>query len=118
MILTIVVTGYKFLFGLEYEFYVEAPCDPSSQTCFVRDCSEPESCPPNELESYRAFYLSAEDFNTCRNNSCLYSCTNGIIECQEVLCGESEGDECSHPQEEKATGSEAVEEAIEEPSFE
>ena len=50
-------------------------CDPTSQTCFSRDCSEGD-CPPNNLENYRQFTIRARDFSRCSDNSCLKECLN------------------------------------------
>ena len=91
------VTGYKFLIYKDYDFYVEAPCDSSTRVCFIRDCSELDSCPPNNLDNYRIFYLKAKDFSKCENNSCLSVCENKIIECREQVCGENKKDICSFP---------------------
>jgi len=98
VVVVIGATGYKFLILQDYEFYVEAPCDSTTQTCFVRDCSEADSCPPNNLDSYRVFYLKAKDFKKCDDNSCLSVCTNETIQCRELVCGETEGDSCGKPE--------------------
>jgi hypothetical protein len=84
---------YKFYFQKDYEFIVEAPCDPTEQICFIRSCDD-EECPPNQLEHYRIFALNAADFEQCSNDSCLSECTVGVIECEEILCGESSDDIC------------------------
>lgn len=84
---------YIFYFQKNYDFTVEAPCDQTQQSCFIRVCSDGE-CPPNGLEVYRVFTLKASDFNKCSNDSCLNECTTGLIQCKEVLCDESGGDTC------------------------
>jgi hypothetical protein len=94
VILVIGVSFYKFFWLKDYDFIVEASCDPSIESCYVRDCSTPGDCPPNELEVYKMYVISAGDFSACKDDSCLIECTNGTIACQEVLCGESEEDEC------------------------
>ena len=91
----ILATGYNFLFAQNYDFYVEAPCDPATQTCFERDCSEVDACPPNNLSTYRAFYIKAAQFKKCADNSCLMECTSGAISCEEVVCGDAEEDMCT-----------------------
>lgn len=88
-------TAYNFLFAQNYDFYIEASCDPTTQTCFERDCSEVDACPPNNLSTYRAFYIKAADFKKCADNSCLMECTNSTIPCEELMCGESPEDICS-----------------------
>ncbi len=93
-IAAISATTYTFLINKDYDFIVEAPCDPAQEMCFSRDCSGGE-CPPNELEHYRIFTVSAEDFQRCTDDSCLQECTNQTIACTELVCGESEDDECA-----------------------
>lgn len=85
---------YTFYIQKNYSFTVEASCDPSAQSCYLRDCSTGE-CPPNELETYRVFDLKAADFARCSDDSCLTECTSGAIKCQEIPCGESADDSCS-----------------------
>lgn len=97
---------WLYLFQKNYDFVVEAECDPATETCFYRDCTNLDDCPPNELENYRVFRVRAGDFEKCENNTCLKECTDQSITCAEVLCGESEEDVCSEK---------VLEEVIEEP---
>lgn len=97
VLLVIIATAYKFLWLKDYNFYVEAVCDPEIEICFYRDCSIPDDCPPNGLEHYRAFEVPAGDFSNCSDNSCLAECVSGKIQCNELICDESEGYECSFP---------------------
>ena len=87
-------TAYLFYYQKSYDFVVEAPCDPTVHTCFYRDC-EFEECPPNGYDSYRILTMSASDFDTCADETCLAECSSGVIECSEIVCGESEEDVCS-----------------------
>lgn len=96
VIVTALSTAYLFLFRQQYDVIVEAPCDPTSQTCFSRDCSV-EECPDNGYETYRMFVVSAADFATCTDNTCLPECDDGTIVCTEIVCGESEEDVCAQP---------------------
>ena len=99
-------TAWLFLFEQHYDFVVEAACDPETETCFYRECSDLSNtgdCPPNALENYKIFYLNAADFASCQDNSCKNECETGAIECTELLCGESEEDECAVPEEEAET---------------
>jgi hypothetical protein len=95
VIVTIASTAYKFLFAKNYDFVVEAPCNTATSTCFTRDCSNPDDCPPNGLSNYRVFNIKAADFEKCSDNSCLNECASGKISCKEIKCGESKDDECS-----------------------
>jgi len=99
LLLTVAVfgaTAWLFFVDKQYDFYVEAACDPSTETCFYRDCSDEEVyCPPNGLQEYKVFYVSAHDFETCADNSCKNECESGSIPCEELMCGEAEEDECA-----------------------
>src|SRR3989338_5881806 len=77
----IVNNFYIFYFKKNYDFIVEASCNPTEQTCFIRDCSEGSECPPNGLEKYRSFSMKARDFEKCSNDSCLTECTTGLVKC-------------------------------------
>lgn len=94
VVVAVLSTAYIFLIKKNYEFVVEAPCDPAKDTCFSRDCSGGE-CPPNGLEEYRIFSVHARDFETCTDSTCLKECVDGIINCTETVCGESEEDVCA-----------------------
>lgn len=94
VVVVIGATGWRYLINEHYDFVVEASCDPSTETCFYRDCSTGE-CPPNELENYKVFTIEAKDFDSCEDNSCKRECEEGIIACEELVCGDSEEDECA-----------------------
>lgn len=96
VIVALLITAYNFLIRRDYAFLVEASCDETQTTCFLRDCSGGD-CPSNELEQYRIFSVRAKDFATCADNTCLQECLRGNIECTEISCGESQDDECSAP---------------------
>lgn len=92
----VVVSNYYILYyKKDYNFILEAPCDTSKNTCFVRDCNSGYGCPPNNLNKYRIFKINAGDFNLCQNNSCLNECENKTISCFEIKCGDSDDDTCS-----------------------
>jgi hypothetical protein len=79
----------KFVLTKNYEFYVEAPCDPELETCYLRDCEE-EDCPSNELGSYKLWMLSAADFKLCSDDTCATECATGAIPCEVVPCDAEE----------------------------
>ncbi len=83
----IFANGYKFVWEKDYNFIVEAVCDPESTICFQRDCSTGE-CPINEYDNYRTFNVRAADFSQCADNSCLRECEDGVIDCEEEVCDE------------------------------
>lgn len=96
MLSVVFVTNYYiFYYQKDYDFLVEASCDPLVSKCFVRDCNSDEGCPPNNLESYRVFNIKASDFASCKDDSCLQECENGVLSCLEILCGNSPDDVCS-----------------------
>lgn len=95
-VVLVLLTAYtKYIYAKDYFFFVEAPCDTSSQTCFVRDCDD--YCPPNEFEEYKTYLIKAEYFEQCTDNSCLNICeapeTSNL--CEEVICNIEDGDDCS-----------------------
>jgi|GEM_PF-1011281 hypothetical protein len=94
VLVVIVATADKFLVERDYYFSLEAQCDPTERSCFVRDCAVDE-CPPNELENYRIFEVAAADFDFCSENDCLRECESGKVRCMEVECDENADDACS-----------------------
>lgn len=96
MFLSVLISTYLIFFANKnYAFIVELPCDSGETSCFVRQCDVEGECPPNELEQYRMFSVNAADFEQCTDNSCVPKCTEGLIECEEILCDESIGDVCT-----------------------
>jgi len=91
---------YFFYYKQDYDFIVEVPCDISKETCFQRDCSEPDSCPPNELSDFKRYAISAGDFQVCENENCANVCENKIIKCEPLECTEDiiMGESCASPE--------------------
>ena len=88
---------YTFYIAKDYDFVVEAPCDPSLELCYQRDCSNPSDCPPNELSVYKKYYVRAYDFARCSNNSCVNLCTSEPYRCRAIICGSDPNDSCVGP---------------------
>ena len=86
---------YKYFYTKNYDYLVEASCDTSIESCFFRDCTNPDDCPPNGLSEYKAYYVNAADFAQCADNSCKAECEAGSISCTPIACDESVGDTCS-----------------------
>lgn len=86
---------YRYYYTQNYDYIVEAPCDPAKEVCYTRDCSSDE-CPPNGLSNYKVFSVKAYDFPKCSDNSCEKECEKGMIACVSVPCGESESDDCTN----------------------
>lgn len=92
----IAVTAWLYLYQKNYNFVVEAACNPSTQNCFHRDCSSADSsCPPNNWEDYKVFRIKAKDFASCSADSCASECLNGTAPCVEELCSSSSANSCS-----------------------
>ena len=89
-ILTIASSFYFFYFKKNYDFFVETQCNPETQTCFYRDCANPDDCPPNGLSHYNQYTLKAKDFKACENEDCTKACTTGIINCVKTECTDSD----------------------------
>ncbi|HVU06203.1 MAG TPA: hypothetical protein VHE10_00165 [Candidatus Paceibacterota bacterium] len=85
---------YTFYYEKDYDFLVEAPCDASAHTCFVRECDDGD-CPPNDLSSYREFHVKAADFGSCADDTCAAECESGKMACEERICDTAAGDACS-----------------------
>ncbi len=85
----------KYFFAKDYYFYVEVPCDETTQNCFVRDCDD--YCPPNGLASYKAYYIKASLFESCTDNTCANICESDSSSqlCTEIACDTENGDSCS-----------------------
>jgi hypothetical protein len=88
---------YFFYYKKDYNFIVEVACDPLKETCFQRDCSNPDDCPPNGLSNFKRYSLNAGDFKMCANEDCANVCETGIIKCEPVKCVENAevGESCS-----------------------
>lgn len=90
------LTAYtKYVYAKDYNFLVEAPCNPDEMSCYVRDCND--YCPPNELEIYQTFLISASDYSSCTSNSCENVCENEATKnrCIPVLCEISDDNDCT-----------------------
>ncbi len=97
--LTIIsISFYFFYYKKDYDFLVEVACDPTQETCFQRDCSDPDNCPPNGLSDFKRYSLNAADFRMCENEDCKNVCENGIIKCEQVECSADleTGESCNY----------------------
>lgn len=95
----IATSFYFFYYKKDYDFIVEVPCDSTKETCFVRDCSEADVCPPNNLSSFKRYSLKAADFKMCTNEDCTQVCETGAIKCELQACVEDVevGESCLSP---------------------
>jgi hypothetical protein len=85
---------WHYLIKKDYHFLVEASCDPALETCYFRDCSNPDDCPIGELEYYHVSRIWASDFSLCSDNTCAAECSAGTITCEQIACDEEAGDVC------------------------
>lgn len=86
----VIESFYTFFYQKNYDFIVETACDPTQEECIVRDCSNPDDCPPNQLSEFKRYYVNADDFVQCANEDCRQVCESGIIECEQITCEEDE----------------------------
>lgn len=93
ILISIIASFYFFYFKKDYDFIVETSCNPEKDTCFYRDCTNPDDCPPNNLSYYTEYYVNASDFKYCENEDCAYACLNGIIDCAKTECSDSDIEE-------------------------
>ena len=99
-VLAIASSFYFFYYKKNFNFIVEIPCDSQKEECFLRDCSLPDNCPPNQLSSFKRYTVKAKDFqNYCQQDDCTLACENKQINCQTIKCQEDEeiGESCSLP---------------------
>ena len=89
VLIAIISSFYFFYLKKDYDFIVETKCNPEIETCFYRDCTNPDDCPPNNLSYYNEYTLRAKDFKVCVNEDCTEACTTGIINCVKTECTDS-----------------------------
>lgn len=95
LFISVVLANFsQFYQNKNYEFIVEASCDSSLEDCFIRDCSTPDECPPNELEIYKQYSINAVNFKNCEDNSCAIFCSINTTSCTPIKCDSSIGDTC------------------------
>lgn len=110
VVLAFAVPVWHFLIQKDYYLLVEAPCDPTTEACFVRDCSEEDSCPIGELEYFTSYRVHAADFDSCDDITCAKACTEGTIACEKISCSDDSDFECSVPEDFVEDGGEETEE--------
>lgn len=105
-LISIAVSFYFFYYKKDYDFVVEVACDTSKETCFQRDCTNPDDCPPNGLSDFKRYSLNAGDFQMCTNEDCTTACESGAIKCEPIQCAVDEiiGESCSAPEASTETG--------------
>jgi len=90
-LVAIATSFYFFYFKKEYNFFVEAKCNPETETCFFRDCeATPDECPPNNLSYFNQYTIKARDFKNCINEDCTEACINNLIQCVKTECTEED----------------------------
>ncbi len=96
-ILVIAMSFLRFFIIKNYDIFIEAVCDPTTSTCFVRDCETGE-CPPNNFEIYHEYIIKGFDFARCNpTDTCAKFCSNPK-NCEEIKCDGEAGDECIGPE--------------------
>lgn len=90
-LVAILTSFYFFYLKKDYDFFIETSCDPTTETCFYRDCeNSPDDCPPNNLSYYNQYTISAKDFSKCENEDCAVACSTNLIACEKTECTESD----------------------------
>ncbi len=94
---TIGSSFYYFYYLKNYDFVAEVACDNTKESCFIRDCSDPELCPMNELTTFKRYHIRAGDFSACTNEDCALACESGAIKCELEECADNieAGESCS-----------------------
>ena len=90
VVVVIAVSFYSFYYKKNYDFYIETNCDPTTETCFYRNCElTPDDCPPNNLSYYNQYIIKARDFDRyCENEDCTEVCKSGTVKCTKIECTE------------------------------
>lgn len=83
----IIVSSYQYyLVDKNLPFVIETECDPTTEKCFHRDCSD-GTCPPNELEFYSEYTLNGKDYDSCSVlDGCLTFCRQEPGRCVKTAC--------------------------------
>jgi hypothetical protein len=112
VIVSISASYYKYLVLRDYVIEVSVDCDPSTETCFTYLCDPAfEECtgnPDEETWYYKILFRNAYNFPNCdvdTDPECnLYSCPDGELGCEELLCTDEaltelglEGEVCTNP---------------------
>ena len=91
----VVISAYsRFVILKDFTFQVEVPCNPETQTCFVRDC-EVDYCPPNNLTEYALFNIRGYQYSSCTTGTCVLYCSRASSQCEAVSCDPENGDVCT-----------------------
>ena len=81
----IVLSYYHYIYTKNYDYLVEAECNPDTEECLFRDCENvPDNCPPNGFSNYKEYSIKAYDFSKCEDGTCKRECEEGVIECEDV----------------------------------
>ena len=100
VIISITSSFYFFYFKKDFNFIIETKCNPETETCFYRNCTNPDNCPPNKFSYYNTYIVRARDFKACgMSEDCLNACTTGSIPCLKTKCTKSDTTEeiCTTP---------------------
>ncbi len=92
--LAIGASYYRYFYTKDYDYLVEASCDPLTEGCHYRSCENADDCPPNQLSVYKVYHVNAGDFARCADNSCKQECESGAIACEPIACDADAGDTC------------------------
>lgn len=91
VLIAIAASFYSFYYQKNYDFFIETQCDPSTETCFYRDCENNlDVCPPNNLSYYNQYTIKARDFRFCPDEDCSNTCKTGVINCIKTECTEED----------------------------
>lgn len=89
-LISIILSFYFYYLNRDYDFIVETECNPKLETCFYRDCSIPDNCPPNNLFYYNQYTINANDYHKCINEDCTFACNSGLINCIKTECSQED----------------------------
>ncbi len=97
MLITAARGFYVIYIEKNYPYLVEVSCNPGKEECIQRDCSNADDCPPNQLQFYKEFTLSAKDFLQCEG-TCEEFCAQNPESCRQTDCSSDALNTCIGPE--------------------
>ncbi len=85
---------YRYVLLRDYTLYAQVSCDPSSEQCFIYECSstEDEACDESEPYSYfKIVYMPATNAPTCNAHEepgCEELICDSTSYCEEITCSD------------------------------
>lgn len=97
VVLSIIVTGvlsvYRFYFKKDYLLFIKEPCDPQKEACFVHECDLDDTrCSqlPDNKFYYKILYKLERNIPECSGDQCPeMECGQGEAGCSIYFCSDA-----------------------------